>query len=108
MKNRLIARLAQLAAQQQTISYGALAVELEIQGPGAIAQLTGVLETLIIEDVLANKPVRACLVVGRLNDGLPARGFFETLARCNVSIDCPYVTWIALERQKLFATAELR
>ena len=80
MLNRLEARLAELAAQHQTITYGALARDLEIPGPGAIAQLTQALEILMEIDAAAGLPLRAALCSGRLAQDLPAPGFFEKAA----------------------------
>ena len=76
MKNDLIARLAKLAAHRQTITYGALAKDLGIQGSGSIARLTDALEALMQEDAAAERALRAALVVGRMNNNLPAAGFF--------------------------------
>ncbi|MES2434542.1 MAG: hypothetical protein V4586_12040 [Pseudomonadota bacterium] len=78
--NNLEARLAELAALQQTITYGALARDLAIPGPGAIAKLTQALEILMEIDAAAGQPLRAALCAGRLAQGLPAAGFFEKAA----------------------------
>ena len=74
--NRLIARLAELAAQRQTIGYGALAEELSVPPPGSIAKLTAMLEELMEEDAALGLPFRAALCEARLHQGLPAAGFF--------------------------------
>ncbi len=66
-----------LAAQRQTVTYGALARELAIPGPGAIARLTAMLETLMEEDEALGRPFRAVLCAGRLSNGMPAAGFFD-------------------------------
>ena len=75
--NELIARLDDLAARGQTITYGALARELAIPGPGSIAKLTAMLEALMEEDAAQGRPFRAALCSGKLAGGLPAQGFFE-------------------------------
>lgn len=77
MIGELEARLATLAAQRDVITYGKLAAELGLDGPGRIARLTTALETLMAQDTAAGRPLRAALVVGRATGGLPARGFFE-------------------------------
>ena len=72
----LIARLADLAARGETVSYGALARDLAIPGPGSIARLTMALETLMEADAAAGRPLRAVLCEARLSGGMPAEGFF--------------------------------
>jgi len=74
---RLDARLDDLAAQRQVMTYGALAADLGLEGPGRIARLTAALEELMETDSAAGRPLRAALVVGRDSGGLPARGFFQ-------------------------------
>lgn len=73
----LEARLDDLAAQKQITTYGALAADLGLDGPGRIARLTSALETLMEQDTATGRPLRAALVVGRASGGLPARGFFD-------------------------------
>lgn len=73
----LEARLAELAAQRQVTTYGVLAADLGLTGPGRIARLTAALEALMETDTQAGHPLRAALVVGRASAGLPARGFFD-------------------------------
>ncbi|MCL1627899.1 hypothetical protein M3N55_04080 [Roseibaca sp. V10] len=77
MIDELEARLAKLAAQHDVITYGKLAADLGLDGPGRIARLTTALETLMAQDTAAGRPLRAALVVGRATGGLPARGFFD-------------------------------
>jgi hypothetical protein len=72
----LDAALAQLAAAGATTTYGALAEQL-LTGPGRIARLTAALEATMEQDARAGQPLRASLVVARLGDGLPARGYFQ-------------------------------
>ena len=76
MTDRLAARLDDLAARGATMSYGELAHDLAIPGPGSIATLTGALETLMEQDARAGRPLRAALCRARLSD-LPAQGFFD-------------------------------
>ena len=59
MISGLAARLADLAALNQTTSYGALARDLGLTGPGTIARLTTALEALMEQDTAANRPLRA-------------------------------------------------
>ena len=84
MIGALQVRLAQLAALGQTITYGALARDLAIPGPGSIAQLTALLEALMTEDAAAGRPLRASLCAGRLAGGMPAQGFFDKAAALGV------------------------
>jgi hypothetical protein len=99
----LSARLAQLAAQSQTVTYGALARDLALPGPGAIAKLTTALEALMEEDAALGLPFRAVLCEGRLAHSLPAQGFFDKArALGRDATDDPH-TFVAMERQRLFA-----
>lgn len=106
MKNRLEARLAELAAQRQTISYGALAKELAIPGPGAIATLTAALEVLMEADAARGRPLRAALVVGRLNGDQPAAGFFLKAAELGVFAGHDHAQFVKLQRERLWALTD--
>jgi hypothetical protein len=68
------------------ISYGALARQLAIPGPGSIAWLTDALEAMMTEDVANGRPLRAALCYARAGQGLgrqplPEKGFFATARR---------------------------
>ncbi|MFU8899023.1 MAG: hypothetical protein ACNA7L_09020 [Roseinatronobacter sp.] len=76
-KARLVAALADLAQARQTITYGALAALIGLEGAGRIARLTSLLEALMEEDAALGRPLRAALVVGKAAGGLPARGFYD-------------------------------
>lgn len=99
--NELIARLEDLAARGQTITYGALARELAMPGPGAIAKLTAKLEALMEEDAARGRPFRAVLCAGRLANGLPAQGFFEKAAELGRYNGSDPDAFCASERAKL-------
>lgn len=101
--NDLAARLAQLAAQQQTISYGALARDLAIPGPSTIAKLTAALEVLMEEDAALGLPLRAALCAGRLANGLPAQGFFDKARTLGRFANSDPQDFVATERNRLFA-----
>jgi HAMP domain-containing protein len=101
--NRLEARLAELAALGQTISYGDLARELAIPGPGAIAKLTAALEALMEIDTSQGRPLRAALCMGRLAGGLPAQGFFDKAAALGRYDGSDPALWVAAERARLFS-----
>lgn len=94
--------LERLARQGEIISYGALARQLCIPGPGAIAQLTAALEASMAEDAAMGKPFRAVLCAGKLNDGMPASGFFEVAARLGRFSGPDQKTFVAAERHALF------
>lgn len=68
---------AKLRAYGNPISYGALARDLNVPGPGAIAKVTRALEALMRDDMAAGLPFVAALCVGKLSGGLPALGFFK-------------------------------
>lgn len=94
--NDLTARLADLAAQGKTTTYGALARELGWR----VADLTAALERLMEQDAAAGRPQRAALLEGRLSNGLPAQGFFLKLAELGITPTDP-ATYIAETRTAL-------
>ena len=105
--NELEARLAELAALQQTISYGALARDLVVPGPGAIAKLTQALEMLMEIDAAAGLPLRAALCAGRLAQGLPAVGFFEKALSLGYDLGDNPEAFVQQQRQALWAKARI-
>jgi hypothetical protein len=94
----LAARLALLAAQGQTMTYGALARDLGWR----VSDLTAALEALMAEDAARGHPFRAALMEARLTPGLPAHGFFDAAAALGRPIPAEA---IAKERMALFAAA---
>lgn len=101
MMDRLTARLADLAAQGLTISYGDLARELDIPAPGSIAKLTAALELLMQQDAAAGLPFRAAVCAGRLGDGMPSLGFFEMAAMLDVNMTADPVEFVTKQRELL-------
>jgi hypothetical protein len=95
----LEARLAELAALNQTITYGQLARDLGLTGPATIARLTTALEALMEADAALGRPLRAALVNGRGTD-LPARGFFAKAAELGLPTDDP-AAFVAAQRSAL-------
>lgn len=65
-----------LGVQPGTVSYAQAAAALLLRPPGTIAQVTTLLEALMIEDAATGRAFLAARVVGRLRQGLPAPGFF--------------------------------
>ncbi len=102
MIDALQARLAALAASGQTITYGALARDLGLSGPGVIAQLTDALETLMEIDASQDAPLRAALCCGRLNGDLPATGFFDKAADLGCLGTQDPLEFVRDQRTKLF------
>jgi hypothetical protein len=80
-------RLA-LENSDKPISYGALARDLNVEGPGSIARVTSALEAMMREDAAAGKPFWAAMCEGKLTGGLPALGFFQ-MARALGRYDGP-------------------
>ena len=68
-------------ALQAPMTYQAVAVALQLQPPQTIHQVSNALERLMAEDVTAEHPMIAALVISKSGSGLPAVGFFETAAR---------------------------
>ena len=97
--NDLAARLAELAAQAQTVTYGALARDLGWR----VSHLTEALEALMAEDAAAGRPLRAALLEGRLAGGLPARGFFDKAAELGFATGDP-VAFTQAHRARLWAS----
>jgi hypothetical protein len=100
MIDKLAGRLAELAALGRTISYGDLARELELPSP-AIARLTAMLETLMEQDAAAGRPFRAALCEGRLDDGMPAIGFFEKAAQLDAVMIADPAEFVRNQRRAL-------
>jgi hypothetical protein len=65
-------QLVAIAATGGTITYGAMAKRLGCR----IGELTGALEAMMEADAAAGQPLRAAVCAGRLNNGMPADGFF--------------------------------
>lgn len=83
--NRLETRLAELASQGETLTYGALARELGWR----MAELTSALEALMEDDARAGRPLRAALCAGKLAAGQPAPGFFLKAAELGFDVSNP-------------------
>jgi hypothetical protein len=98
--NDLRARLMTLAAQGETVGYGALAAAYGVR----IGVLTDALEALMAEDAAAGRPLLAVVCEGRLNGGMPARGFFAAAAVLGRDVRDP-VGFVALERAALVTQA---
>lgn len=75
--DRLRSHLEALARARLTISYQALAIEMHLDPPNTIHQLTQCLEDLMREDAAAHRPLLAALVVSKRPPYLPQTGFFE-------------------------------
>jgi hypothetical protein len=88
MINALAARLAELAALNQTTTYGELARDLGLTGPATIARLTDALELLMEQDTATGAPFRAALVNAR-GSSLPAPGFFAKAAAMGYDTSAP-------------------
>ena len=97
MSEELVARLALLAAQGQTVSYGALARELGWR----VSHLTEALEALMEEDARTGQPQRAALMEGRLTGGMPAQGFFDKAAALGLDVSAP-AAFVQRERARLY------
>lgn len=82
---RYLERLAELLErarlQRQTLTYLQAAEALAVPGPKRIHKTTRLLETLLVRDAEAGRPLRAALVISRASHGLPGRGFFDHAQR---------------------------
>ena len=97
---KLKARLAELAALGQTITYGDLAREMALPAP-AIQTLTIMLENLMEQDAAAGRPFLAAMLEGRLGDGLPSLGFFEKAAELDANQTSDPGAFVADQRAAL-------
>ena len=77
LAHRIRAHLCEIAQTAQPISHHAFAKRLELSPPNTIHELTVALDQLNGEDVAADQPLIAALVVSKAKAGLPVRGFFE-------------------------------
>ncbi|MDX1575805.1 MAG: hypothetical protein R3285_06410 [Kiloniellales bacterium] len=71
--------LLRLAAERRTATYHELAALAAIPPPQRIHRLTLLLEDLIRDDHAAGRPLLAACAVGRAQNGIPGRGFFQLL-----------------------------
>ncbi len=92
----LAGRLARLAADRETVGYGALAAELAVR----VSDLTAALEATMEEDAARGEPLRAALLCGKLTGGLPARGFYDKAAALGFAVDDPAL-FVAVHRERL-------
>jgi hypothetical protein len=92
----LEARLAELAATGKTMTYGALARDLQV----SVQVLAAALEATMEEDAAARRPLRAAVMEGRLAGGLPARGFFDKATALGLPVADP-AAFAAAERAAL-------
>ena len=106
MITRLRARLMELAALGQTISYGDLARELDLPAP-SIATLTAMLETLMEQDAAAERPFLAAVMAGRLGDGMPSLGFFEKAAELDAALTSDPAAFVAEQRHLLHKLCDI-
>jgi hypothetical protein len=77
LAHRIRAHLCEIAQTAQPISHHAFAKRLELSPPNTIHELTVALDQLNGEDVAADQPLIAALVVSKAKAGLLVRGFFE-------------------------------
>jgi len=97
---RLEGRLADLARQGRTVTYGALARDLGLR----IGEVTAALEALMQHDAAEGQPLRAALCEGKLSQGLPAPGFFLKCAELGLDVGDP-AAFVADHRARLFSGA---
>ncbi len=68
------------ARERRCIPYAELARQAQIPAPHTIHKLTEYLETLIMQDAEAERPLRASVAISKARQGLPADGFFMCCA----------------------------
>ena len=77
MKERLRQALIDQAQTGIPTTYKELTDRLGLEPPQTIHRLGEALETLMRDDVAANRPMLAALCVSKMRPGIPARGFFQ-------------------------------
>ncbi len=102
---RLHAVLARYVRERRTLTYGALAAEIGLDGAGRIQRVTSMLERMMEEDTALRRPLRAAVVLSRRSYGLPARGFFEKATELGHEIEDP-AAFHAAQLSALFAMAD--
>lgn len=95
----LQARLADLGAAGQTITYGALVRDLGLR----MGALTTALEALMEEDAALGRPLRAAVCAARMGAGQPAPGFFQKAAALGFDVSDP-AGFVSLHRAALALT----
>lgn len=78
LKDRLRLVLVEQARAGEPATYRELADRLGLAPPQTIQRVAQALEILMAEDVMAGRPLLAALCVSRMQQRLPARGFFIT------------------------------
>ena len=81
LARRLRAHLQALAGLRLPITYQEAAKGLLLSPPNTIHQVTEALEQIMAEDVAADRPFIAAMVISKRRGGLPAPGFFDCAAR---------------------------
>ena len=76
LKERLRQALIDQAQTGNPTTYKELADRLGLEPPQTIHRLGEALETLMKDDVAADRPMLAALCVSKLRPRIPARGFF--------------------------------
>lgn len=84
LKDRLRPVLIDQARTGSLVTYRELADRLGLTPPQTIHRVTQALEALMAEDVGEGRPLLAALCVSRLQQRLPARGFFAAAAALGV------------------------
>lgn len=91
---------------EKPLTYGALARDLNVEGPGAIAKVTTALEALMQSDMEAGRPFIAALCKSRLSDDMPAVGFFQAaadLGRYSGPLTGPEATAFVMQQRMLLS-----
>ena len=83
IKTKMI--LAILAEKAELMSYDALATQAAVPAPHRIHKLTTYLELLIEDDIKKGAPIKAAVIISKVR-GIPAPGFFDKIAACDVAI----------------------
>lgn len=84
MLNDLEGILIAAAKADETLTYGELASQLDLQPPHTIQQVAELLERLMRLQADKREPQLASYVVSRMRGELPASGFFQFMRTLNL------------------------
>ena len=76
--------LQSLIQTRTAMSYSDFAVCMKLTGPQKISRIVSWLEKITLEDIRAERPLRACMVFSKQTPGLPSSGFFSFCAEIGV------------------------
>jgi hypothetical protein len=107
LKERLRQALIEQAQTGNPTTYRELASRLGLEPPNTIHRITEALESLMQDDVAADRPILSALCVSRTRTGIPQPGFFLAAQTLGVFSGDPTgpeaIAFHARELQRVFS-----